>query len=148
MNAVAIEVQDMPEYDGRRSNAMSAERKRLDNLLARWAVCWMTAYAALGYPRQSIYVRIGELGTRVANEFTGVLQMPDDLMRVDKAILQLRPVRRQVVIRRYVYFVSLEQAARDCNMSLSRYRKVLDSACSTLEDLLQDLISASNRDFL
>jgi hypothetical protein len=159
MNAVAIEVLreavPMPrprsnvlvfvEPDGRRSNAMSKERKALDLLLTRWAHCWMSAFDSLGYPRQSVYVRVGALGTRVANEFVTVLQMPDDLMEVDRAVLQLRDIRRQVVIHRYIHWVSREKAAKACNMSEARFSYVLKSACETLQDLLQDLILRTTR---
>lgn len=133
------------EYDGRRTSAMTKERKALDSLLSRWAVCWMTAFNSLGYPKASVYTRIGELGTRVSNEFATIQQMPDDLMQVDKAILQLRPIRRTVIVHRYVYFITLEHAARSCNMSVGRYRTMLTSACDTLEDLLKDLIAEATR---
>lgn len=142
MNAIA---EMISEDDGRRRNAMTGNRKALDSLLARWGVCWMTAFTALSYPRQSVYVRVGALGTRVANEFVGVLAMPDDLMEVDRAILQLRDIRRQVVIRRYIWWVDAETAARACNMSVRRYRTVLSSACDALEDHLHHLISVTKR---
>lgn len=125
---------------------MSPERKRLDRLLERWAYCWMSAFSSLGYPRESVYSRVGSLGTRVANEYIAILQMPDDLMRVDRAFLQLRPIRRQVIEHRYVYFVSLEQCAKSCGMTMDLYKRTLASACDALEDSLADLICASTAD--
>lgn len=91
----------------------------VDSQLTEWAK-WAKQSMNLGWPPQSVYTkdRIGGAGPPPA-------EMPEHVWIVEKALLQIKDIERQVVVTYYTEWTSKAVMARWRNMSVSRFDKLL-----------------------
>ena len=84
----------------------------------------------LGWPNESVYARVGKLGTRVDNEFAD-RPWPDVLLEVDAQISRLNDSERKILLAWHKDLLRPGRA-RECGLTVDQYRRRYDAICDQL----------------
>jgi hypothetical protein len=85
----------------------------------------------MGYPVQSVYAK-----DRISGSGPPPAEMPAHVWEVERAILKLKDIERQVVVTYYTQWATREVMARRRHMSVHRFDKILRNARWRVRDLL------------
>lgn len=109
---------------------MEPDMVYIDARLTQWAA-WAKQGISLGYPSQSVYSR-----DRMIGRPPPTAEMPQDVWQVEKAILALKDIERQVLVTYYVNWEPRNVMAKRRNMSVNRFSKLLHRARCQVRDIL------------
>lgn len=114
------------------------ERSDVDVALEAWARWAKSAFSGLGWPPISIIGRIVKFGLRGAAQSVGVKLMEIDSTceLVDRAIMRLDDVEREVIVRTYLDNDAAQVVARKCCLTYQYYRNVLSRSRRRIGDYL------------
>lgn len=97
-------------------------------MLEEWARWAREGAAQMGWPRATLLARVMEQGFSGAAQPGPTPEMPEEVLRVERAVLALKDIERKVVRKHYLYWQPVEVSARHCHMSANRFRVLLHRA--------------------
>ena len=109
---------------------MDPETKLVHAHLEAWGR-WARDRGIQGYPRQSITekaAQYGKLGIPQESNYRGETPIPENIAKVDAAIVRLWKVGQHCVIRYYTHWEPIEVMARHERMPVRRFQEVLRRA--------------------
>jgi DNA-directed RNA polymerase specialized sigma24 family protein len=107
----------------------------VDCALEAWAR-WGREGMTLGWPAWTILAKVASQGFTGAAQKGPTPEMGEAIEAVERAVLTLKAIERQVVVKHYVSWEPVEVSARRCHMSANRFRVVLYRARRKIADLL------------
>lgn len=100
----------------------------------RWA---RSALSGLGWSATSVLSRVIELGIRGASQAgPRSVEIDETCEMVDRAIMRLDPIQREVVMRTYLQSDAATVTAKKCGLTYGYYRSVLHDARRRIADFL------------
>jgi DNA-directed RNA polymerase specialized sigma24 family protein len=100
----------------------------------RWA---RSALSGLGWSASSVLSRVIELGIRGASQSgPRSVEIDETCEMVDRAIMRLDGVQREVVMRTYLQNDAAQVTAKKCGITYGYYRSVLHDARRRIADYL------------
>lgn len=121
MSVATAELAQETARDHRYRSRMSASMRAVDEQLDAWGRWNRKGLTHLGYPAIAVLMRLGSRSTAPPD-------MPDSLLHVERAILELAPLKRRVIVCHYTYWQPIEVSARYCSMTAHAFRKLLERA--------------------
>lgn len=115
---------------------LNGSRAAVDAALEEWAKWCHDGAAQLGWPRATLLARVIRWGFTGASQAGPLPEMPEDVLRVEQAVLRLKNIEQQVVKKHYLYWQPIEVSARHCHMSPNRFRVLLHRARNNLSHAL------------
>ena len=108
----------------------------VDCALEAWAR-WGREGMSLGWPAWTILAKVASQGFTGAAQKGPTPEMGEAIEAVERAVLRLEAIERQVVVLHYVSWQSIEVSARKCNMSPNRFKAVLYRAKRKVGEYLE-----------
>jgi DNA-directed RNA polymerase specialized sigma24 family protein len=109
-----------------RGRPIHDELAHVDAALETWAR-WVHEGLS-GWPTVTILARVAEQGFTGAAQRGPTPEMPETILATERAVLALKAIERQVVVKHYVHWQPVEVSARYCHMSANRFRVLLHRA--------------------
>jgi hypothetical protein len=113
-----------------------------DAALETWASWAKSALAGLGWPQMTLLARIIEFGVMGAGQHYGgatpivFIEYDELCATVESAVMRLKLVERNVVVKHYLYWQPIEVSARHLEMSPGRFRTILHRSRRSIKDYL------------
>lgn len=120
------------------------ERGDVDVALEAWARWAKSALTGLGWPSVSLIAKAIKYGISGAAQSGGsrVLEIDTTCEHVDRAIMRLDDVEREVILRTYMENHAAQVTAQRCGLTYQYYRNVLSRARRRVGDYLDGVRSA------
>jgi DNA-directed RNA polymerase specialized sigma24 family protein len=120
------------------SRPVSDQYAHVDAALEVWARVARDSFHGIGWPARTLLARVIEQGANGAAHSAGVSTScwPELAEQVERAILRLGDIRRQVVVTHALYGQPAEVCARYCRMTIPRYRTLLAQCRRSIGDYL------------
>lgn len=126
--AVAVATMtEILERDRRAMNHMDPETRAVHSRLEQWAR-WARDRAIEAFPSRTVLGRVIDEGPAAGSPSGGAPEWPAEVAEVERAVLSLGEIDRNVVRQYYLKWGPPEAHARAVHMSVAQFRRVLKRA--------------------